>query len=146
MKSRFAALLAPVLVLGTLAASPPPMAAGAPARPAPVKLLTCTGKTTVRPVDFVISCADANAQLTRTRWSTWGSRAAKGRTRFALNLCQPNCAASKMSFFPGSPVELSAPLRTKHHGKLFSKLAVHYNLHGKAKVFSLSWKGSPSFS
>jgi hypothetical protein len=56
----------------------------------------------------------------------------------------PYCAASKMSYFPKSTVRLTDPVTTKH-GRLFSSLVVHYQLKGKSKVFSFSWKGDPSF-
>jgi hypothetical protein len=67
-----------------------------------------------------------------------------GTTRFALNLCTPYCAASKMSYFPHSTVRLTRPVATKH-GRLYSRLVVHYLLKGKATTFSFSWSGDPSF-
>ncbi len=109
-----------------------------------VKILACTGATVSRPRDFVISCADANAALTQTHWSTWSANGAMGTTRLALNLCQPSCVASRMSYFPHSSVTLSAPVTTKH-GRLFSKLLVRYAYRGKAASFSFSWVGDPSF-
>lgn len=107
-------------------------------------VLTCSGKPVARPATFVISCADGNSELTATRWSSWSATAAAGTTRFGLNLCNPYCAASKMTFFPDSTVRLSAPKATKH-GRLFSKLVVTYQLHGKSETFPFSWSGDPSF-
>ncbi len=100
--------------------------------------------TVVRPTSFVITCADGNASLTATHWSTWSASGAVGTTRFALNLCTPYCAASKMSYFPHSTVRLTRPVATKH-GRLYSRLVVHYLLKGKATTFSFSWSGDPSF-
>jgi len=109
-----------------------------------VKVLTCTGTTVARPSSFVISCADANAQLTQTHWTSWNATSATGTTRFALNLCEPSCVASKMSYFAHSTVRLTAPVATKH-GRLFSKLVVSYVLRGKASTFSFSWVGDSNF-
>lgn len=108
------------------------------------KALTCQGNEVVRPRDFVLSCADDNAQLTQTKWSSWTGSGAAGITTFGLNLCKPYCAASKMSYFPNSHVTFSAPMQTSH-GKLFSLLTVRYRLDGKAAKFRLSWQGDPSF-
>ncbi len=110
-----------------------------------VGLFSCASKIVVRPVTFVITCADANVQLTATQWSQWGSTTAVGTTRFAMNLCTPSCVASKMSYFPSSLVRLSAPVHTKAHGWLFSKLAVTYHLGGKTKTYDFSWVGDPAF-
>lgn len=110
-----------------------------------VGLYSCTDKVVVRPGNFVITCADANTQLTATKWTQWGSTLAVGTTRFAMNLCNPSCVASKMSYFPSSVVRLSAPIRTAAHGWLFSKLTVTYRFHGKTKAFHFSWTGDPAF-
>ncbi|MGH9291306.1 MAG: hypothetical protein ACRDZ6_00820 [Acidimicrobiales bacterium] len=148
-RARQVALILAVTVVALTALVLPARASGAVSGPpatahATTRLLDCHGKTVVRPRSFVISCADANAQLTRTGWEHWGAASARGTTRFALNLCKPYCAASKMSYFPNSRVVLSTP-ETTPHGRLFSKLAVHYQLDHKKKVFTLSWKGDPAF-
>jgi hypothetical protein len=142
--ARFASsvALASALAVPTLAI---PASSGASTpKTSAAKILTCTGTTVSRPSNFVISCADANAALTKTHWSTWNANNATGTTRFALNLCVPYCAASKMSYFPNSTVRLSAPVMAKH-GRLFSKLVVRYSLRGKIVSFSFSWAGDPSF-
>ncbi|HVB51152.1 MAG TPA: hypothetical protein VND89_05370 [Acidimicrobiales bacterium] len=107
-------------------------------------ILTCRGSYVMEPTSFVITCADANTQLTRTHWSSWTSTGAKGTTRFAMNLCTPYCAASPMSYFANSKVDLSAPVKTKK-GTLYSLMVVHYSLHAQAKTYRFSWKGDPSF-
>ena len=109
-----------------------------------IGLLGCTGKSVVEPKSFVISCADGNAMLTKTRWSAWTSSGAKGTTTFAINLCNPYCAASRTSFFPNSLVTVSGPVSTKH-GVLFSSLVVTYRINHKLATFPMSWKGDPSF-
>jgi len=108
------------------------------------KAWTCQGKEVVRPSNFIISCADAGARLTNTKWSSWTATGAVGETDFALNLCKPYCAASKISYFANSKVTFSAPLMTSH-GRLFSRLTVHYRLDGKLDRFSISYRGDTSF-
>ena len=145
--SRLARIALPIALAAALAvpALAIPASSGASnVKASPVKILACTGTTVSRPRDFVISCADANAALTETHWSTWSANRATGTTRFALNLCTPYCAASPMSYFPKSTVRLSAPVTTRH-GRLFSKLVVRYIYRGKATSFNFSWAGDPSF-
>jgi hypothetical protein len=108
------------------------------------KAWTCQGTEVVRPSNFIISCADAGARLTNTKWSSWTATGAVGETTFALNLCKPYCAASKISYFANSKVTFSAPLLTSH-GKLFSRLTVRYRLNGKMDRFSISYRGDTSF-
>ena len=111
------------------------LAATASASTSPPRILDCGGKALVRPTGtLVLSCADANSELRKTRWTSWGRASAVGTTDLGLNLCDPNCAASKMSFFPHSRVRLSGVKRTKL-GLLFTRVTVSYLLHGKTRVF-----------
>ena len=145
--SRLARIALPITLVAALAAPTLAIAASSGAsnvKASPVKILACTGTTVSRPRNFVISCADANAALTETHWSTWSANRATGTTRFALNLCTPYCAASPMSYFPHSSVTLSAPVTTRH-GRLYSKLVVRYIHRGRTTSFSFSWAGDPSF-
>ena len=99
-------------------------------------LLSCSGKRLVRPTGpVVIACADANAELLRTRWSSWTRTAATGTTDWAQNLCTPTCAASRITDFPNSGVRLSEPTETSH-GLVFETVTVHYRLHGKTETYS----------
>jgi peptidoglycan/LPS O-acetylase OafA/YrhL len=107
--------------------------------PPPTKLLSCARSTVLRPGAFTISCADGYIELTKAHWSKWSLRVAKGTTDFGMNLCEPNCAASSISFFPNSHVVLSSPISTRY-GNVYSSLVVHYRLDGKEKSFSFSWK------
>jgi hypothetical protein len=107
------------------------------------KVLTCQGTDVIRPRTFIVTCADAYTQLTDTNWSKWTSAGASGTTTFAMNLCKPYCAASKMSYFPDSTVRFSLPVSTKR-GQVFSLLVVHYESSGREHVFRFSFKGDPS--
>jgi hypothetical protein len=107
-------------------------------------LLSCSGAAVIAPKTFIISCADANSELTATHWTSWTASQARGTTTFGLNLCDPYCAASRISFFPDSTVVLRNPVTTSK-GPRFSELVVTYLLHNKATTFTMSWKGDPSF-
>jgi hypothetical protein len=109
------------------------------------KVLTCTGAKVVRPVNYIVTCADAGIQLTKTTWSTWNASEAIGTTDFAMNFCKPYCAASPFTYFPNSPVHFSAPLSTKN-GRLFSVLTVRYEYKGASHLFRFSFQGQPSFA
>lgn len=109
------------------------------------KVVTCQGTDAIRPRTFIVTCADAYTQLTDTRWTTWTSSSATGTTTFAMNLCKPYCAASKMSYFPHSTVRFSSPVSTKR-GHVFSLLVVHYVSGGQPHVFRFSFKGDPSLN
>ena len=109
--------------------------AGASATSPLPRILSCAGKPLVRPAGLVVlSCADANSELRSTRWKSWSRSGAVGTTDFGLNLCSPNCAASKIRFFPNSRVRLSGAKQTMH-GLLFDRATVTYVLHGKTKTF-----------
>jgi hypothetical protein len=119
--------------------SVPSLAVGASA-----KVLTCQGADVVRPRNYIITCADAYTQLTNTHWTRWTSKSAVGTTTFAMNLCKPYCAASKMTYYPNSAVSFTSPVTTKH-GSLFSLLTVRYQSGGRSHVFHFSYRGDPSF-
>src|SRR5487761_394276 len=116
-----------------------PVASAPKASAGLTKLLSCAATTVVRPTLFTITCADGYIELTKSRWTSWSVRSATGSTDFGMNLCQPNCASSSISFFPNSRVQLSRPISTRY-GEVFSTLVVRYKLGGKDKTFSFSWK------
>jgi hypothetical protein len=119
--------------------SVPPLAAKTSA-----KVLTCLGSDVVRPRNYTITCADDNTQLTNSHWTSWTAKSAVGTTTFAMNLCKPYCAASKMTYYPNSAVSFTSPESTKH-GTLFSLLTVRYQSGGRSHVFHFSFRGDPSF-
>jgi hypothetical protein len=108
------------------------------------KVVTCQGADVVRPRTYIVTCADAYTQLTNTHWTEWTAKSAVGTTTFAMNLCKPYCAASKMTYYPNSTVSFSSPMETKH-GSLFSRLTVRYQVGGHVHVFDFSYRGDPSF-
>jgi hypothetical protein len=64
----------------------------------------------LRPTSIVITCADANTELIRLRWSTFGGPTASGTGDYAYNDCTPDCAAGHVHSYPVTVV-LSSPKR-----------------------------------
>jgi hypothetical protein len=107
-------------------------ASGAGATTTP-RVLTCGEKLAAKPVTYVLSCADANAEWTTMAWSVWNTSSATGRGVLRQNDCKPNCAAGTFFNYRAS-VTLSNVVATKKHGTLFSKATFHYRAGGKAKI------------
>jgi hypothetical protein len=61
-----------------------------------------------------------------------------------MNICRPDCAASRLTYFRHSAVRLFAPESTKH-GRLFSEMTVRYVRKGKRLLFRFTWRNDPSF-
>jgi hypothetical protein len=111
------------------------LTAVAAAAPVP-KLLSCSGSALVRPAGTVVlSCADANTELSRTHWRSWGAEQAVGRTDFGVNLCTPTCVASRMRFFPASQVRL-IDAKSTSRGLLFTRAVITYTINGVKKTFT----------
>jgi hypothetical protein len=65
-------------------------------------------KPTFKPKSIVVACADANNQLTRIKWQSYGSRTASGTATAKVNDCTPNCASGRFKSYP-AVVTLSRP-------------------------------------
>lgn len=68
-------------------------------------LLDCVGAPETRPTQYVLTCADANAQLTNVSWNRWGGAKATGTGTFVANTCEPDCARGRDASYP---VEITA--------------------------------------
>jgi hypothetical protein len=129
-RNHLALALAVPALAAAIAASP--ASAGSPLP----KLLSCAGTPLLRPSGTVVlSCADANSELKATHWLSWTQTSASGRTDFGVNLCTPDCAASRIRFFPGSTVRLQDVSSTAK-GRLFTRAVITYTLSGKRKTFT----------
>ena len=95
------------------------------ASPVPA-VLTCSGKTVVRPKSYVLACADANAYFNSMRWTSWGRTSAAATASFVQNNCAPTCADGKFITYPARIV-LSRPRSTKL-GLLFSTIRYSYTV------------------
>ena len=76
----------------------------------------------VRPGQFILACADANALLIHVHWSEWGSLVAVATAEETVNSCQPTCAASKTWLTANAQVKLSLVVPTTS-GYLFRTLS-----------------------
>jgi hypothetical protein len=96
---------------------------------------SCAGKSLLRPAGgFVLSCADGNAAIDGTTWSSWGRNSAAGTTTFDVNPCTPSCVQSKMRVVHDATIELLDPVSTKQ-GARFSRAEVRYTLGGRHLTF-----------
>lgn len=121
---RLISLAITVAGLGVFAAADVPTTAANQALVPSV--LTCAGKTTVRPSSYVLACADANTYFTSVHWTTWTARSATGTATLVQNNCTPTCAAGKFLKYPAK-LTLSAPQSTKL-GVLFSIINYSYTV------------------
>jgi hypothetical protein len=94
-----AALSAAGLTLAATTAAPAALAAPATSAIAKPVLVQCTGKGTVKPKQFTITCADGNDYLTKLKWSSWKATA-DGKGVNWINTCNPSCAGGKFHKFP----------------------------------------------
>jgi hypothetical protein len=123
----------PAIALASASASTSIASAGTSAS---ARLGSCSGQLLFKPTGTVVlACADANTEIKATKWTSWTNSGASGTTDFGLNLCTPTCVASRISFFPGATIRLSAPKHTAH-GLLFTRAVIGYRLHGEQKTFT----------
>ena len=108
-----------VLTVGSTTA----LSAGTTTVPA---VLTCAGKTEVRPTSYVLACADANTYFNAVHWTSWTSSSARATATFVQNNCAPTCAAGKFLSYPAT-LTLSQPKSTKM-GVLFSMISYSYRV------------------
>jgi hypothetical protein len=57
-----------------------------------VSIFDCTSHATIAPTSFVLSCADANSELSGLHWAGWGLSTAYATGTARWNDCTPNCA------------------------------------------------------
>ena len=83
--------------------------AGATGRPAPAaeavpRVLSCLAVPEVRPANYLMSCADANASWKKVRWANWGPKTALGTGDLYQNDCQPNCVSGRFHTYAAKVV------------------------------------------
>lgn len=97
--------------------------AAASASPGTVYVSNC-GKLVQHPKTIVLACADANYELTRLSWKSWGGPVSAAVGKVSANTCTPNCAAGK---FHSYPVKVAALEARKCGAKLvYLKLTIAY--------------------
>lgn len=118
-------LLAPILALGSLGAFIATGVASATTTTSP-SVLTCAGKTAVKPTSYVLACADGNSEFINIKWSSWSATGAHATATYRANTCEPSCVAGKFVNYPAT-VTFSKP-QTTSHGSLFSAVAYTYSV------------------
>jgi hypothetical protein len=97
----------------------------AQAAPEPV-IVDCTQSGQVRPGAYVITCADANTQLTNLQWTSWGPQTASAVGQMLMNDCTPTCVAGHDQTYPVR-VTLSNPAAwSGHKTARFTTMTVDY--------------------
>ncbi len=103
------------------------------------KVLPCLGLPEVRPANYLMSCADANASWKKVKWASWGASTALGTGDLYQNDCQPNCVSGHFRTYLAKVV-LSDVTQTKKYGPLYSKATFSYTVKGKhlSETFGLA--------
>ena len=82
----------------------------------------CVGRATTRPSTISLACADDGIGVQYMTWTTWTSAAAAGYGRLWLNLCNPNCAAGHLAYYP---VRVTvSDVQDSAHGRWFRYLTI----------------------
>ncbi len=137
---RASVLLCAVLVGAPLSMTVSAIApAGAATQAITTHLLTCAMRTTTRPSNYVLSCADANAGFVAMKWSTWTLTSATGQGILRQNDCTPNCVSGKWIRYRAT-VSLSKVVLTKKYGAVYSQAVFHWSVKGvpKSETFGLA--------
>jgi hypothetical protein len=118
----------------TLAAGAAMIAGPAAAAPSShTKVISSCTTATYRPQKYVLTCADANTQITHATYSAWTATSAQGRGTFVYNTCRPSCAAGT---YKHHPVTFSlGRARTIGGKRLFTRMFVSYA--GLAETFQM---------
>jgi hypothetical protein len=103
-------------------------------------VLTCLRHREAKPINYVVSCRNANTAWTSTRWASWGGKTASGTGNLHQNDCKPKCAMGHFHSYPAKIV-LSAAKATKY-GKLYSSVTFTYTVGGKRTHKTLGLLGA----
>lgn len=87
-------------------------------------IVNCQHTAVIKPVSFIIACADANSYLQQMTWTSWGARTATAAGTYTANSCTPYCAAGKFVNHKAT-VSLSA-MKTVNGKRYFTLLHVSY--------------------
>jgi hypothetical protein len=95
-----------------------------------VRVLPCFGLPEVRPANYLMSCADANASWKKVNWVSWGAKTALGKGDLYQNDCQPNCVSGHFHTY-AAKVVLSEVTQTRKYGLLYSRATFSYSAKDK---------------
>jgi hypothetical protein len=132
------ATMAMIAILPASGATAAATSASSAAQAVP-RVLPCAGKPELKPANYLMSCADANASWKEVTWTSWGAKAATGTGKLYQNDCSPDCAAGHFHSYAAKLV-LSDVVHTKKYGLLYATATFSYSVGGKHKseTFSLA--------
>ena len=93
----------------------------------------------MRPGNYLLSCADANARLARINWSSWGARSVHGLGTLSQNNCTTNCVSGHVINYVVT-ISLRKVITTAKYGKEFSRAVLYDKVKNKAteEIFYLN--------
>jgi len=90
-------------------------------------VVSCGGKTQVRPGSYILACGDGGALVEGLNWAAWGSSSALANGTYALNDCTPDCAAGHFDAFPALVVLWGSQSLPGHAGvRYFTQVTIIY--------------------
>jgi len=90
-------------------------------------VVSCGGKTQVRPGEYILACGDGGALAEGLNWAAWGSSSALASGTYALNDCTPDCAAGHFDAFPALVVLWGSQSLPGHAGvRYFTQVTIIY--------------------
>ena len=89
--------------------------------------LDCLGHGQVKPVDYILACADAGSVLDHLVWTTWTARQAVATGVHELNNAIPNHAEGKFIDYPAVVTLWRSEPRPGYPGEgYFTRITVRY--------------------
>jgi hypothetical protein len=117
---RVRVLAAAVAGCGAVAAIVAAGAGSATAAPgsSSVALVNCKSDAVVKPLAYLLTCADGGDDLQGLHWVSWSGVAFATGTEF-LNDCYPNCASGRFYHYPVLITAWRAEPWPGHHGRQY---------------------------
>jgi hypothetical protein len=111
----------------TPAANTPAPAASSPSSAASTVWFDCMGHGQVKPVDYILTCADAGSVLDHLVWTSWTARQAVATGVHELNNGIPNHAEGKFIDYPAVVTLWRSEPVPGHPGeRYFTRITVRY--------------------
>ena len=89
----------------------------------PVFVFDCVDEHDARPVELIITCADANMGVRNIMWDSWNTLEASGKGEFFENDCEPDCA-SGLIIRQAATIQLIEAKTDKFGKRVFSQIVI----------------------
>jgi len=97
-------------------------------------VVTCTGAAAVKPVYYLLACADANAYWKGVTWTTW-AHTAEGHGTLVINDCKPACFDGHLHSY-AMTVLLDRYMIVAPYGPLYCMATIRYSVNGKREAYT----------